>query len=92
MIVNKDRVVVVTGVSSGIGHGIATALVSHQCHVFGRCGSAFSLLRHRVSVYQNPAGGQLGAREGCIAQNCSDAQLSRAELCSCSGIRWRLQA
>ena len=53
MIVNKDRVVVVTGASSGIGHAIATALVSHQCHVFGRCGSAFSLLTHHTSVYQN---------------------------------------
>jgi hypothetical protein len=36
VIVNIDRVVVVTGVSSGIGHGIAKSLIAHQCHVFGR--------------------------------------------------------
>ncbi len=40
MIVNIDRVVVVTGVSLGIGHGIAKTLIAHQCHVFGR--SAYS--------------------------------------------------
>ncbi len=33
---NFDRVVVVTGVSSGIGLAITKVLVGHQCHVFGR--------------------------------------------------------
>lgn len=33
---NLDRVVVVTGVSSGIGLAITKALIGHQCHVFGR--------------------------------------------------------
>lgn len=36
VIVNIDRVVVVTGVSSGIGLAITKSLVEHQCHVFGR--------------------------------------------------------
>ncbi|CAL8465376.1 g4912 [Coccomyxa elongata] len=35
IIINIDRVVVVTGVSSGIGYTVAKALVAHQCHVFG---------------------------------------------------------
>ena len=36
VIVNIDRVVVVTGVSSGIGYGVAKTLIAHQCHIFGR--------------------------------------------------------
>ena len=44
VIVNIDRVVVVTGVSSGIGHGIAKALIAHQCHVFGRWGRKLPFL------------------------------------------------
>ncbi|CAL5222033.1 g4326 [Coccomyxa viridis] len=35
VIVNIDRVVVVTGVSSGIGYGVAKSLIAHQCHIFG---------------------------------------------------------
>ena len=31
------RVVVVTGVSSGIGHAIAKELIEKKFHVFGRC-------------------------------------------------------
>ena len=42
VIVNIDRVVVVTGVSSGIGYGVAKSLIAHQCHIFGR--RALSLL------------------------------------------------
>ena len=35
-IANIDRVVVVTGVSSGIGYGITKYLINQGCHVFGR--------------------------------------------------------
>ncbi|KAK9835339.1 hypothetical protein WJX81_003566 [Elliptochloris bilobata] len=35
VIINPDRVVVVTGVSSGIGAAIARALAKRGCHVFG---------------------------------------------------------
>lgn len=39
VIINPDRVVVVTGVSSGIGVAIARALAKRGCHVFGRHGA-----------------------------------------------------
>ena len=39
VIINPDRVVVVTGVSSGIGAAIARALAKRGCHVFGRHGA-----------------------------------------------------
>jgi len=46
VIINPDRVVVVTGVSSGIGAAIARVLAGRGCHVFGRRGPT---LRHKRS-------------------------------------------
>ncbi|CAK0733227.1 hypothetical protein CVIRNUC_000244 [Coccomyxa viridis] len=61
-IANTDRVVVVTGVSSGIGHGITKFLINQGCHVFGsvrrdedakrlqaECGECFTVLKFDVT-------------------------------------------
>ncbi|CAK0733234.1 hypothetical protein CVIRNUC_000245 [Coccomyxa viridis] len=61
-IANIDRVVVVTGVSSGIGYGITKYLINQGCHVFGsvrkeedakrlqaECGESFSVLKFDVT-------------------------------------------
>ena len=69
VIVNIDRVVVVTGVSSGIGYGVAKSLMAHQCHIFGR--RALSLLP--LTAMRSLLQGCL-TRSFCAQYSCSGMQ------------------
>ena len=58
VIINPDRVVVVTGVSSGIGAAVARVLAGRGCHVFGRRGpGSHSCQRLSWSLPQGPPPG-----------------------------------
>ncbi len=72
VIINPDRVVVVTGVSSGIGAAIARVLAGRGCHVFGRRGPA---LRHKISS---------SVSTGCCPRGLSQVACAASACCRCT--------